>query len=141
MFFLSDLDCREPGSLCQGSAYCSIIKVLGVSAQDLIICCVLCLISNECSLGFMDVLDPFMIFECFLLICFCLYRPAECLDAVLQREGQGNHLAGQASSFVLGYLASMLRELDPLSWVRDLGVLSEKFSLMRVSEGQMDSMD
>lgn len=96
----------------------------------LIICCVLCLISNECSLVFMDVLDPCLIFECFLLICFCLYRPAECLDAVLQREGQGNHLAGQASSFVLGYLASMLRELDPLSWVRDLGVLSEKFSLM-----------
>lgn len=76
---------------------------------------------------------PFMTFECFLLICFfCLHRSVECLDAVLQREGQENHPAGQASSFVLGYLATMLRELDPLSWVRDLRLLHEKFSFTRV---------
>lgn len=61
---------------------------------------------------------------------FCVFRSAECLDAVLRREGQGNHPAGQASSFVLGYLATMPSELDPLSWVRDLKKI--KFSYLHV---------
>lgn len=89
--------------------------------------CFVVLILNEHLL-----VNTFLIFECFLLICFCLYRSAECLDAVLQREVQGNLPGGQASSFVLGYLAAMLRELDPLSWVRDLRDMSEKFSFMHV---------
>lgn len=45
---------------------------------------------------------------------FGFFRSAECPNAVLRNEGPENHPADPASSFVLGYLATMLREPVPL---------------------------
>lgn len=57
----------------------------------------------------------FLSIECWRrLNVFCLFRSAECPNAVLRNEGPENHPADPASSFVLGYRATMLRELVPL---------------------------
>lgn len=57
----------------------------------------------------------FLSIECWRrLNVFCLFRSAECPNAVLRNEGPENHPADPASSFVLGYRATMLREPVPL---------------------------